>query len=164
MGTKKWIIIGISATILGVGGFVISSHISNSTQKEKNASATSPEHTAFLPKGRSIEDLGGWRRVSPPHKEPVFAFTDTVDGVAISVSQQAIPQEFVDSPEKSVEKLAKAENATNIFKIDRLTVYMGESVRGPQTLVFTKDNTLIFIKSQSKIAEDHWVNYIKNLK
>jgi hypothetical protein len=43
-----------------------------------------PDYTTVLPIDKAIDDLGGWSRVSPPDKEPVFAFVDQIDGVRVA--------------------------------------------------------------------------------
>ena len=156
--TKIWIFVG--AFLVLATGAILAIVVNQPTETEKY----SPTHKTFLPKNKNINDLGGWQRISPPDKEPVFAFSDKINETQISVSQQAMPEEFNKDPEKSVEELAKNENSTNIFSIETLKIYTGTSAKGPQTVIFFKDGTLVFIKSQGVVEESDWVDYIKNLE
>jgi hypothetical protein len=37
-----------------------------------------PEYTTVLPANKNIGELGGWTRVSPPDRNPVFAYIDKI--------------------------------------------------------------------------------------
>jgi len=125
---------------------------------------TNPGYNTVLPEGKSINSLGGWERISPPNTEPVFAYTDTIDGVSVSVSQQPLPESFKADVTGKVSELAEKFNATKKITADAVTVYLGTSAQGPQSAIFTKDNLLILIKSQENIKDDAWANYIKSLR
>ena len=60
--------------------------------------------------------------------------------------------------------LAQGFNAKDELKIDDMTVYVGNSIRGPQSLVFTKRNLLILIRSETKISDPEWASYIASLQ
>ena len=122
-----------------------------------------PAYDIVLPQRTTIEDLGGWQRVSPVDSEPVFAYSDTIEDVAISVSQQPIPDSFVGNVAAQVKQLAESYSASTVIEAGGTTVYIGRSARGPQSVIFAKNNTLILIKSQKTISQDEWVTYINNL-
>lgn len=122
-----------------------------------------PSFTAILPEKKSVQDLGGWKRVSPPQNEPVFAFADTVATIPVSVSQQPLPEKFKSNISGNVADLAKKFNATSKIDVNGTTVYMGTSAKGPQSVIFAKKDLLILIKSQSKIDDMSWAAYIASL-
>lgn len=124
---------------------------------------TEPTYETVLPSDKSIDELGGWKLSSPPNNDPVFAYNDSVDNIAISVSQQPIPKSFEGDVTNKVLELAKQNNATTELKVKNLTVYIGASAKGPQSVIFVKGNLLIFIKSQEKISNDAWSTYVENL-
>lgn len=117
----------------------------------------SPEYPTALPEGKSAEDLGGWKRVSPPGDDPVFAYTDSIDDITISVSQQPIPDGL------DIAELARSYSATTTLDVKGTDVYIGTSAQGPQSVILSKNGLLILIKSQYKIPEDSWVEYIASL-
>ncbi len=121
-----------------------------------------PHYKTVMPTGKSISSLGGWRRVSPPEGDPVYAFFDTISSSPITVSQQPIPDNFKDAPDQKLEEMAKSFNATK--KIKNTDAYIGTSAKGPQSVLFIRGNTLIMIKSQKEIPETSWSDYIRSLR
>lgn len=120
-----------------------------------------PTYKTVLPAGESISELGGWKIVSPPESEPVYAFADTIDGTAITVSQQPAPR----SESGKIEPIAAiAEKFFATQKIDGTDAYLGTSSNGPQSALFIRKGTLIMIKSQQNISNKSWATYINNLR
>lgn len=131
---------------------------------ERIAKDERPSYVTVLPKDRSIEDLGGWARVSPQDKEPVFAFADKLGDVPVTVSQQPLPASFKDDTAGKIADLAKQFNAQEKITAGSTTVYIGTSIKGPQSVVFTKQNLLILIKSSAKVENHRWIGYIEELQ
>lgn len=126
---------------------------------------TTPDFETLLPEGKTIESLGGWTRVSPPDRNPVFAFVDTVGQDKITVSQQPLPSGFSNNPDKDVKELALNFNAKERVVADDATIYfIGTSAKGPQSVILAKQNNLILIKSSVKINNKTWSAYIATLK
>ena len=136
--------IGIAAAALSGG---------NSSQK--------PSYKTVLPAGESISQLGGWKIVSPPESDPVYAYSDTIDGTSITVSQQPAPKDSNGKTEP-IELIAEKFFATQ--KIEGTDAYIGTSSRGPQSALFIRKGTLIMIKSQQNISNKSWATYINNLR
>lgn len=152
--------ITISLAIIAGGYFVIQS---NTNASNPDKPILDPGYRTVLPNDKSISDLGGWRRVSPPEKEPVYAYTDTLDSVRISVSQQPLPDDFKNSTKEHVAELAKKFNATTEVDASGTSVFIGTSAKGPQSVIFTKKNVLVLIKSQQKIDTKSWQRYAASL-
>lgn len=156
---KKFITI-VSLIIIGfiaVGIFI---------RKQDNdiaAVSQAPMYKTVLPSGRPINTLGGWKRISPPKNDPVYAYADTIGGVVISVSQQPLPKSFVGDIDNQVAELAKKFNASDKITAGDTKAYIGTSSKGPQSVIFTKDNLLILIKSQKKLNNKTWTKYIASL-
>lgn len=166
--SKKSVI--LSFAVIAVGGFLLVgtlTHQQNITKKPPSSNPNTVTETfkkeTIIPQGKSIEQLGGWKRVSPPKSDPVFAYTDSLDGVPITVSQQILPESFKTSTDSKVAELAQKFSATTKITAGKTTAYVGSSSKGPQSVIFTKDNVLILIKSQKKIADAAWVKYIESL-
>lgn len=136
------------------------SHAASSQHSDADGAVT---YRTVLPAGKSIDDLGGWKRVSPPEGDPVYAYADTIDGVAVSVSQQPLPRSIKESTDEWVANLAKKFNATNRISADGNSVYIGTSAKGPQSVIFRVDELLILIKSDSKIQDQSWATYARSL-
>jgi hypothetical protein len=168
--TKKGIIIASITIVLVVGAIVAGSLIhqqnvakDSSEKKDPNQIIENLEYQTILPDSKSISSLGGWKRVSPPKADPVYAYVDTINGVAISVSQQPLPKSFKGNTDDQIAELAKKFNATTKIEADDTKVYIGTSAKGPQSVIFTKDYLLILIKSLKKIDNTSWTTYIKSL-
>ena len=130
---------------------------------DPTGSVNVPQYQTVIPDGTSIAQLGGWKRISPPENDPVFAYSDKIGGVAIAVSQQPLPASFKGSTASSIAELAKSYNATVKVEAKDITAYVGTSAKGPQSVIFTKNNLLILIKSQQKVSNDDWSKYIASL-
>jgi hypothetical protein len=155
------IIIAVIVGIVLIGGFIAGvitfQQVSNSREQ---TITNNPTYQTIIPTSKSIS----WDRISPPGNDPVYAYPDSLDGVAISVSEQPLPQSFKTNTDSQVSQLAKGYNATDTIAVGNDKVYIGTSVKGPQSLIFTKSNLLILIKSQQKIADASWKTYIASLQ
>lgn len=152
--TALFTVIGCLA--VGVIGWGIVSSSSNAATKK-------PTYQTVLPKGKTINELGGWKRVSPPNDQPVFAFTDAIDGVPVSVTEQPLPQSFKANADSQVAELAKKFNATDKIDASGTDVYVGTSAKGPQSVIFTSGDLLILIKSEKKVSNASWAKYAASL-
>lgn len=143
-------------------GYLISGLFTDGTGEAIGSenTANAPKYRTVLPDGKSAEELDGWQRVSPPGSAPVFAYEDSIGGVAISVSQQPMPDSLSGG---QVAELAKKFNATNELKAGGTTAYLGTSAKGPQSVIFAKADLLILIKSEENIGDKQWIAYINSL-
>lgn len=157
---RKVIVIGSAVLLLACLSIAVLVIYQNT---HKNVSSDTPAYQTILPSGKSITELGGWSRISPPENDPVFAYTDNIGTVSISVSEQPYPASFKGDVDNKVAELAKAFSATNVLKTDDTKVYVGTSAKGPQSVIFAKNNLLVLIKSQGKIEDKAWLSYIKSL-
>lgn len=156
---KKWV---LALLLVGIC-LIVGLWVRQSTSRNATSVSKTPEYTTVLPKGKDAEALGGWKRISPPENDPVFAYSDTIGKVPVSVSQQPLPATFKNDIDNKVAEVAQKFNATNKLDADGTTVYIGTSAKGPQSVIFTKNNLLILIKSANKIKDAAWIDYIKTL-
>lgn len=126
--------------------------------------SVTPNFQAILPRNTSIANLGGWQKLTPPDGTPVYVYTDSIDGVGISVSQQPLPASLKDSTGAKVAEVAKGYSATKSMYADTTKVYIGTNAEGPQSVIFSKNNLLILIKSRAVIKDDSWTTYIHSLE
>jgi hypothetical protein len=168
--TRRRIVI-VTALLIMSGGIASWYFIPSLYTSKKSGSGTAvstgtiqkPDYSTALPKDKSIESLGGWRRVSPSDRSPVFAYADKIGDVAISVSQQPIPESFKPNVDDSVAELAKNYAATEKISVGSLTLYVGTSAEGPQSAILAKDDLLILMKSTKKIDSRAWADYVQSL-
>lgn len=154
------------ALVLLTGGaiwLIIARHDTPDTaEAASDALVENLEYQTVLPDGKTIGQLGGWKRVSPAKSAPVYAYADTIDGVAISVSQQPLPKSSPDAADP-VADIANKFNATGTIAAGTATAYIGSSAKGPQSVILSKNSLLIMIKSQQKISDKAWAAYITSL-
>ena len=155
------IVVGV---VVALGGIIFLLLLNRQPADKKTTEQTQPDHQTITPKGTSINTYGGWHRVSPDTSEPVYAYDDILKEVVISVSQQPLPDSFKKDPDASVAEFAKQNSYSQKIKAGDVTAYIGTNAKGPQSVVFTKDNLLIFIKSQDKISDKAWIRYISALE
>lgn len=156
--SKKGVALIALVVIAIVALFVISQ---DTRQTTKNG--TNPGYQTVLPKGKTPEQLGGWKRISPPKAEPVYAYSDMLDNISINVSQQPLPKSFDENIDSQVAELAKKFNATDEVDANGTKIYIGTSAKGPQSTIFTKNGLLVLIKSQKKIDDKAWSYYVESL-
>lgn len=160
--TPKRIIITVT-TVVGIS-FVIAFgiyFIDKFTTETVNPDA--PTFTTVTPNAVSVDELGGWRRNSPPEAEPVYVYIDEIDGVRISVSQQELPQHLQTNLSSQLTDLAAAFGSTE--KINSSPdIYIGNSAQGPQSVITSKNSLLILLKSETGIEHDAWISYINSLR
>lgn len=123
-----------------------------------------PPYSTVLPAGKTAKSLGGWARVSPPGKNPVYAYIDKIDNVHLNVSEQPLPASFQSDTATKIAQLAQNFNATDKFTDGNTTVYVGNSVAGPQSVILAKDKLLILIKSTDPLTNNQWAAYISSLQ
>jgi hypothetical protein len=129
-----------------------------------NLQKGTPNYKTVLPAGKSITDYGGWTRVSPPNRNPVYAYSDTIGAIPINVSEQPLPDDFAhnDTVDK-LKELAIGYAATKRISAGDIIVYIGTSAKGPQSVIFAKKNLLILIKASAAVPDEQWQMYIKSL-
>lgn len=167
---KKLVVIAAVAIVLIAGDVAIGSFVNQQNSAKNQGSASystksyaSPDFQTVLPAGKSVGQFGGWKRVSPAKADPVFAYEDSVDGVTISVSEQQLPASMKADAIDAVASLATKFNATDQITAGNTTAYVGTSAKGPQSVLLTKNNLLVMIKSESKIADKSWSAYVQSL-
>lgn len=157
------LIIGAAAILLcTLIGIIVWSVISRN--QTINSDGTTPTFQAVLPENTQVEDLGGWQKHTSPSGDTYFAFADTIDGVLINVSQQQLPENFKSNIDTKVAEVAKGYNATRTLDVNGTKVYIGTKASGPQSIIFTENDVLVFIVSEQKIQDESWISYISSLR
>lgn len=161
--------------LLIIGGYVglqqfspsagpITATLGDNASQQRPSTNEKPTFATILPQGKSIDSLGGWARVSPPDRDPVFAFVDTLGEQQITISQQPLPDNSSENAEDVTRSIAYDFNAKDRHTAEDGTVYyVGTSSKGPQSVITSKENLLILIKSPAAIEIDEWSAYIASL-
>lgn len=162
---KQALATSIAAVVIIVAVYLLATSVSHQSSQPAVAESggNGPKYQTVLPDGKTLAKLGGWRRVSPPDDSPVYAFEDKIGDVGISVSQQPLPKSFQANPHDHVAKLAKRFNAADKLTAGDTTLYVGTSVKGPQSVILTKAGLLILIKSKQKVSDAKWIDYVSSL-
>lgn len=152
----KFLIIAVSVLIIMTAVLIMLAN--------RPTQSATPKFQTILPAGKTIDQLGGWQILHPPESDTVYEYHDTLDDVAISVVEQALPASFIEDVDKGVSDLAKKFNATNQIQAGSVRVYLGVSSQGPQSVIFAKNNLLILIRSAQAIPDQSWQKYITSLQ
>lgn len=170
---KQRLIMLIAVLVVSAGIFFTAQRL---RQSEQIATATTPsnpleqlqkgtpDYPTLLPEGKSAEDLGGWTRISPPERDPVYAYVDTIASVPVSVSQQPLPPTFKADPDAKVRDLALAQGADKTISAGSKKIYIGTSKNGPQSVIFNTDTLLVLIKSSALVPDEEWKKYVESLR
>lgn len=157
--------------IVAAAGFLITGQLNRQQSAAKTpVASSSPRETienlksrATLPKGKTINELGGWKLLRPPESPPLLAYVDNIGATPIQVTQQSLPTASKGDATSQIVEIAKKFNATNEIDAGTTKIYVGTSAKGPQSAIFTKNNLLIMIKTEEKIDDQAWVDYVKTL-
>lgn len=166
---KTYLLAGSVIFVIGIISFVaISKDNKNNTiatesdgttnqVKEEPVSHDPPFSPALPSSGIEKEDISY-------NPERNFAkFDDSIDGIAVSVSQQSLPEDFKSDSESKLEELAKGFDTTKTIQAGSGLAYIKETDEGLETIIFKKFDLLIFIRTQDKVSDDSVVQYIDNL-
>ncbi len=159
---KRLLTIAIVMLTLGFAGMGIGVYQATSSQAEGVHST--PNFAALVPKGKTIDQLGGWQKLTTPNGDAFYVFVDSTNAVTVNVSQQKLPGKFKNNLSNEMQDMARAYNATVKLDVDGTTVYIGTSAKGPQSVLFAKKDALVLIKSWATIKNSDWVTYIRSLE
>ncbi len=158
--TKKVLNISLVAVIIFSLGMIaiqaFSSKQSEVTATVDGASAQNKPDFKLIYPGGSKKDT------SYDANKKVASFNDQMGEAQLTISQQSLPVNFRYDPNGEVEKLAKQINANTKLGVEGVSAFMGQSIKGPQTVVFSKNGLLIFIKSEKMVDTKKWNDYVSS--
>lgn len=125
----------------------------------------SPDYSTILPAGKTIQELGGWNAISRPNQEnPAYVYIDKIGQVQISVDEQPLPANFQNNTASKVAQVAQNFNAGEKITAGSMTIYIATSSSGQQSVIFSKDNLLVLIKSAGTVSTSQWAAYVNSLQ
>lgn len=165
---QKRIAAGIAVVaIIGAGAFGIAEY-KNNTQGSGGESPGVMSQTTQKPTFEYSLPDEGEKGLSGPARfdaeRKVVSYQDSIGSTAITVSQQPLPAGFETDTENKVKKLAEEFSAKDTLVNANPTAYLGTDEKGPQTVIFSKKNLLVFIQSTKQIDKNDWAEYITGLK
>lgn len=152
----------ISVLVVGVIALSINSHKGSNTGEKGVLSASDQKATFATLKPSNKNSKPSNERYDGQKK--VASYVDSIGGVDITVSQQQLPGGFEDNTDEKVKKLAADFSATEVISTANPTAYLGNDIRGPQTVIFSKKGLLVFIFSVKAIDTHDWASYITGLE
>lgn len=163
---KQLKIAAVCAAILGVSvlaGIIVNNRGDKPIEANDVLSGSSqePEFDTVLPSGKQENTTSSKLGYDPERK--VASFTDTIGTANITVSQQPLPEQFKENTDEEVKKVAEGFSANEVINESNPKAYLGTDVSGAQTVIFHKNNLLIFILSNKQIEKDQWAEYITKL-
>lgn len=156
--TAVIVVVGIA-----VAALVIVRYLNAEPSTNTSGQVEQPDFDVLLPAHKTTEDVDG-KLVHTPKNEPVFTYKDGLNAVAITVNEQPLSDAFKANKDSMLAEVAKGFNATRTLSAGDTKVYIGISAKGPQSLLFVKDDLLFLIQSEKKIPDDAWITYINQLK
>lgn len=121
-----------------------------------------PNYPTILPSGENINQLGGWVRISPPNRAPVYTYIDHINGVQVDVSEQPLPSKLQSNP--ALYQLAQNFGADSKLDAGGTIFYVGTGADDAQSVIMAKDNLLILMKSVQIVPNDKWISYINSMQ
>lgn len=118
---------------------------------------TSPNFPVLAPAGYNSAGI----RYDSQRK--VASYSHTIRGVEVIVSQQALPENFKSDPQAKVSDLARKFNATKEIVAGEVTAFAGKSADGPQSVIFQKNEVLVFIYSPIELDSQSLTSFITEL-
>lgn len=166
-----WLVgcVGIAGALYG--GNVLMDYLQDKNQQPSDLTPVNTRAAVDLGYKPIVPDTSDREEDSQMPSEPVYyaeqkvySFTDSYNGVNITVDQQALPDSFRDNPDAILD-VAESINATDNFTTTLGMVYIFTSPNsGAQRLVLANDKMLMFLQSTSALDNSDWVTYIQALR
>lgn len=128
------------------------------SQPKGNITQGDPIFNALTPNGKNVT----WSHLDSPNGDSFYVYTDTINGSSIRVTEQKLPAHLADKDQLS--ELAKSYNANRTITAGDITVYVGSTTKGQQSVLFTAQSLLIMITSDSILNDHQWTSYITSLQ
>lgn len=175
LATSKRTYVALAALIVVVGAVKLMSGSDSDNKTDEKGTlgaqvssgslpAETPQFELLYPQGKSEKDFKVVR-VSPNTNAAAYAYVDTVESAQIKVTQQELPDRLKTDSAVELEKIAKDFQATSIIQVDDQKIYHGLNEKTQvQSLIFIKNERLVFIASPQKLSDDVWAAYYLSLQ
>lgn len=154
----------VGFVLLLIAGAVGINHLNKSSGtlgSNTEIKQTAPTFETLAPPEKEVKE----QPVSYDEEKGVASFAHKIGDTDVTVSQQPLPNSFKTNPDREVENLAKSLKASRVITAGEVKAYSGfSSEDGSQTVLFTKNKLLIFIRAQKAIKDDALAQYILSLR
>ncbi len=128
------------------------------------STAAKPTFQPLAPVDSTNNGIHGTPQVAYDGKRNTYSFTDTLAGQAIVVSQQPIPATYKTAVD-AVSKIAVSLKASQTLATSSGAAFIANDAKSnAQTIVFSKNNLLVFVQSPFAHTSDQWQAYINGLQ
>ena len=177
---KRVALAAAAVVVLMLGGGTMLEFKQKATQKSAQASdmaaaktvlakaaaptVAKPSFQPLAPADSKNNAVNGTPQVAYDTKRNTYSFTDTIGGHAVVVSQQPIPATYKTAVD-AVSKIAISLKANQTATTDSGAAYIASDAKSnTQTVVFSKNNLLVFVQSPFSHTTAQWQAYINALK
>lgn len=96
----------------------------------------------------------------------VAVFKDSLNGAAITVSQQKLPDNLKNNPSELQKLAISLEDKAIINRHDskKGLVYIAQTQEGGNTVIFNYADLLVFMRSTELIEDQLWIDYVNQLQ
>ncbi len=162
---KNLILLGSVILAIGGGSLLITHKKSEGTANNANKTTQVAGKTIFKP------DFDVVKLNTTPDDKVIFdperkvaSFEVSTGMQTVTISQQQLPDSFKNDPAGELSNLASSIYATKELSYSGGKAYLGQSAKGPQTVVLVKKGLLIFLASSNIITDTQWTDLINSLQ
>ena len=122
------------------------------------------------------QDTADFATLEPGNTEPtdrafdeevgVSIYKDNISNVAVTVSQQVLPENLKNNPAE-LQKLAislDSKTSINRHETQKGLIYIAETEEETNIVIFNHNNLLVFIRSAAIIDDQAWIDYVNQLQ
>jgi hypothetical protein len=168
-----WVAIGTGSLAVLVGVVFLAKHFVFMSKVPLSVSEgaaslsgqlTTPTFVPVAPKNKPYLAQGKSQATAFDGKRDSYSFTDTLENVPLTVSEQPVPANFA-SASQAVTTIAKSLGATHTLQTHGLVAYEAKSDKSAtQTIILVNNDILIFIQSNFPHDDGTWEGYIDSLQ
>ena len=158
----RWAVLVLVVIALLAGGNVWLRKTNEAARLAKQSGSEQPTYAPLKP---SISDKSSVDASSVySAKQQLYKYNDTYLGSSLTISQQPLPDDIKQNPDKLAKIAEQSIGATDSFDTANGKVYIATSEGGYQRLVLVHRQLLLFITSPKRLEITDWVAYIQALE
>ena len=158
----RWAILAFVVIALLAGGNVWLRKTNEAARLAKQSGSEQPSYAPLKP---STSDKSSVDASSVYNaKQQLYKYNDTYLGASLTISQQPLPDDIKQNPDKLAKIAEQSIGATDSFDTANGKVYIATSEGGYQRLVLVHRQLLVFITSPKELEITDWVSYIQSLE
>lgn len=165
-------VLKISLVVVLVGGaivatpYIIKAVGGKGSTSTNTGSSTTKQQPAYAPlePTTSSAATSHVQNVEYDSAKQLYKYNDTYEGVSLTVSQQPLPDDLRNNPDK-LKALAASIGANEAVTTTNGTVYISTDANlTTQRLVFASKQILVFMQANGVLKNPEWVKYVQALQ